>query len=378
MLKSDNYKHRPVDPARFIRKIFLEESCRDLPYAREILQRASGIPVEIIADRTMPILDAAAYPRNLTTGKQNLLLCANKGSFFKPCPGTKQYCCCDYQVLNIGMNCPMDCVYCILQAYLNNPWISFFVNVEDLVAELELAFSATNQFWRIGTGEFTDSLALDSLTGLSRILVPFMSDKTKGVLELKTKSASIGHLEDLDHGGRTIVSWSLNSQAVMEGEEFKTATLDQRLDAAAQCARWGYKLAFHFDPIIYHPGWQEGYAATISKLFNTVPAEKIVWISLGALRFLPALRPIALTRFPNSKFFHEEFVLGLDGKYRYFRSQRVELYQHLLKHISERVHPATCLYFCMESEEIWQECGFDPVQGKRLPEALDQAVASCP
>ncbi|MFH1217370.1 MAG: DNA photolyase [Pseudomonadota bacterium] len=379
MLKSDKYKHRPADPARFIRKIFVQESCRDLPYTREILQRGAGIPVEVIADRNMPILDATAYPASLTKGKQNLLLCANRGSFFKPCPGTKEYCCCDYQVLNIGMNCPMDCVYCILQAYLNNPWISFFVNVEDLLGELELAFNAgIDQFWRIGTGEFTDSLALDSLTGLSRVLVPFMRDKKKGVLELKTKSGSIDHLEGLDHGGRTIVSWSLNSPAIMEGEEFKTATLDERLEAAAQCAGWGYKLAFHFDPIIYHPGWQEGYATTISKLFNTVPAEKIVWISLGALRFLPALRPIALSRFPNSKFFHEEFVMGLDGKFRYFRTQRVELYRHLLKLIKERAHPATCLYFCMESDEIWQECGFAPAQGKRLPEALDEAVAACP
>ncbi|MFZ5766479.1 MAG: SPL family radical SAM protein [Thermodesulfobacteriota bacterium] len=372
------YKQPASDPARFIRKIFLQESCRNLPYVREIMERADGREVEIIADRHLPHPQIDNYRRGLSAGKHQLLLCANRGSFFKPCPGTREYRCCDYQVLNIGMNCPMDCVYCILQAYLNNPWISFFVNIDDLLAELKLALTATRQFWRIGTGEFTDSLALDSLTGLSSILVSFMRDKQRGVLELKTKSAVIANLADLEHGGRTIVSWSLNSPAIMAGEEFKTASLDERLAAAAQCARWGYRLAFHFDPIILHPGWQEGYADTIDRLFRAVPAEKIVWISLGALRFLPALRPIAISRFPASRFFHEEFVMGLDGKYRYFRSQRVELYSHLLTLLRQRAHPATCLYFCMESEEIWQECGFAPGQGERLPEALDEAVASLP
>ncbi|MCB2181158.1 MAG: DNA photolyase [Desulfobulbaceae bacterium] len=375
MLKKKDYNRHPYDPASHIRKIFVAQSCRDLPYTKEILGRAKEIPVEVIKDRTVPSLNAGPYPRSLALGKQNLFLCENRGSFFKPCPGTREYCCCDYQVLNIGMNCPMDCVYCILQAYLNNPWLSFFVNINDLIAELDLAFASQNQFWRIGTGEFTDSLALDSLTGLSKNLVHYMADKQKGVLELKTKSVSIGHLENLDHGGRTIIAWSLNSPTIMKGEEFRTASLDERLAAAVQCADWGYKLAFHFDPIIFHPGWREGYAETINKLFNTVPADRIAWISLGALRFLPALRPTALTRFPNSSFFHEEFIMGLDGKYRYFRSLRVELYKHLLHLLRKRVHPSTCVYFCMESEEIWRECGFEAGEANNLPLALDAAVA---
>jgi spore photoproduct lyase len=366
----------PYDPAQHIRRIFVHESCQDIPYTRDILVRAKHIPHEIIADDETPPLDieVGPYPHNLSSGKHHLLLSQNRGHFFKPCPGTKEYRCCDYQVLNIGMNCPMDCVYCILQAYLNNPWISFFVNIEDLLAELELACTKTNQFWRIGTGEFTDSMALDSLTGLSKILVPFMRDKQTAVLELKSKSVAIQHLEGLDHGGRTIMAWSLNSPAIMKKEELRTASLDERLEAAVQCAEWGYKLAFHFDPIIYHEGWQEGYSKTIDMLFSKVPAKKIVWISMGALRFLPHLRTIALTRFPKSHFFHEEFILGLDNKYRYFRELRVEMYQYIVTELRKRVSPHTCLYFCMESDEIWQECGFPAQAAKNLPDDLDKAV----
>ncbi len=215
------------------------------------MKNAPHLPVTILKKDEVPPLHKQGYTKDLTSGKKHLFLCRNRGRFFKPCPGTKEYNCCDYQVLNIGMNCPMDCVYCILQAYMNNPWLSFFVNIDDLLNELDNAFAAEPQrFWRIGTGEFTDSMALDSLTGLSKILVNYMRDKQHAVLELKTKTAVIDNLAGLDHGGRTIIAWSLNSPAIMEREEIRTATLEQRLEAAAQCASWGYKLAFHFDPII--------------------------------------------------------------------------------------------------------------------------------
>ncbi|MDA3970711.1 MAG: DNA photolyase [Desulfobulbaceae bacterium] len=365
----------PYDPASHIRTIYLDQECQDSPLAKSICDRAS-VPVKLLPPRTHPP-EQRQSPHGLTLGKQNLLLCNNRGSFFKPCPGTKEYCCCDYQVLNIGMGCPMDCVYCILQAYLNNDWMSFFVNTDDLLSELDLAFQRTTQFWRIGTGEFSDSLAIDHLTGLSPILINYMRDKN-GMLELKTKSANIKNLLDLDHNGRIMVSWSLNATRIMAREEIRTASLDERLHAAKTCGEHGYKLGFHFDPIIYHEGWQEGYTATIKALFATVPAEKISWISLGALRFLPALKPFALTRFPASTFFHEEFIIGLDNKYRYFRSLRVEMYSFIVNLLRQYVADHTCLYFCMESDEIWQECGFKPGESSQLPDNLDLAFQQTP
>jgi spore photoproduct lyase len=283
-------------------------------------------------------------------------------------------------VINIGMNCPMDCVYCILQAYLNNPWLSFFVNVDDLLAELEVALAGEPQrFFRIGTGEFTDSLALDSLTHLSPRLVRFMASRENAVLELKSKSVNIGNLAGLDHRGRTVVAWSLNSPPIMAREEIRTASLAERLQAAQQCAAWGYRLAFHFDPIILHEGWQEGYRQTIAQLFASVPAKSIAWISMGALRYLPPLKQIAAERFPASRFFYQEFIDGLDGKRRYFRTQRVAMYRFILNELRQYAHQRTCIYFCMENDTIWREVfGFTPEEQGGLPRMLDRAIEQEP
>jgi spore photoproduct lyase len=365
------------DPARFVTHLHVAADCLDLPYTQEIIQRArrADLPVSVLEARGVPELDGV-YPGNLSAGKRHLLLCRNRGAFFKPCPGTRTYRCCGYQVLNIGMNCPMDCVYCILQAYLNNPWLSFFVNVDDLFTELDLALRAEpDRFFRIGTGEFTDSLALDSLTGLSPLLVRFMAGRNNAVLELKSKSVSIANLRDLPHNGRTLVAWSLNSPLVMAREEVRTAPLDERLRAAAQCADWGYRLAFHFDPIILHEGWEEGYRSTIDQLFRAVPRDAVAWISMGALRYLPALKQIAADRFPASRFFYQEFVDGLDGKRRYFRKQRVAMYRVILEALQRFADPRTCIYFCMENDAIWREVfGFTPEEQGGLAAMLDRSV----
>jgi spore photoproduct lyase len=270
----------------------------------------------------------------------------------------------------------MDCVYCILQAYLNQPYISCFTNLEKMITELDAGLAKRPQeFFRIGTGEFTDSLALDKFTGLSRILVNYMADKKRAILELKTKSAVIDNLADLNHNGRTVISWSLNSLPMMQSEELYTASLEERLAAAKQCAEWGYKLAFHFDPIIEHSGWEAGYQATISRLFNTVPADAIVWISLGALRYLPSLKPIATDRFAGSRIFYQEFITGLDGKSRYFISQRAKLYQAIYAWLKAKADANTCIYFCMESEELWQQImGFTPQEKGGLRKMLDRTV----
>ena len=77
---------------------------------------------------------------------------------------------------------------------------------------------------------------------------------------------------------------------------------------------------------------------------------------------------------PRSRFFYEEFIVGLDNKCRYFRSLRVEMYKHIVSELRRRISPNTCLYFCMESDEIWEECGFPEGAARNLPDELDKAV----
>jgi spore photoproduct lyase len=298
-----------------------------------------------------------------------------RGRFVRECPGTRHYLCCGYRILHIGMQCSLDCTYCILQAYFNQPNLRLFGNTDEMLYLLDLELkSHPNLLHRFGTGEFTDSLLLDPWTNLTSRLVPFFSGRSNAILELKTKTDSVGQLLDLDHGGNTIVAWSLNAPSVCRHEEARAASLHERLRAARRCAEKGYSLAFHFDPLIEHTDWRRGYGDVLNRLFDAVDPQRIVWISLGAFRYMPELKAMIRARHPRSKIIYGEFVRGLDGKMRYFREIRVELFSFMLERI-RKVDPDLCVYLCMESEDIWRDVfGFSPEERGGLPMMLDNAV----
>jgi spore photoproduct lyase len=298
-----------------------------------------------------------------------------RGKFLKSCPGTRRYNCCGYRILHLGTNCYINCTYCILQAYLNQPNLRLFGNLEEMFGELSSALAEEPaRLHRIGTGEFTDSLLLDPFTGMSRTIVPFFAKASNAVLELKTKTDFIGNLRGLEHGGHTIVAWSLNPEEIQKREEPLSATISERLEAARVCAGEGYYLAFHFDPIIDYPRWKSGYGETLDRLFDTVDPARIVWISLGALRFMPELKAIIKKRHPSSRIVYGEFIRGLDSKSRYFRDIRAEFYSFIVDKI-RKVDPGLCVYLCMESDDVWRDSfGFSPEQRGGLIHMLDGAV----
>ena len=223
-------------------------------------------------------------------------------------------------------NCPMDCSYCVLQSYFNFPAITVFTNWDDLWVEMAATLAARpGKIQRLGTGEFGDSLALDELLGLNRQLISFISRWPNMVLEIKTKWHRVEPLLPLGPNPQVIFGWSLNTPRLIRQEEHGAAPLATRLEAAHRCAQAGFRLAFHFDPLIYYPGWEEEYQGVV-RAFDTVPAEGIAWISLGALRYMPPLKNIIRQRFPASRIAEEEFITALDSKKRYYKTLRFEMF----------------------------------------------------
>ena len=347
------------------RKIVVEEACRTTPLLERLKSNLPSAQVQIVE----------SIPDTRELDVERLEVVKFRGRFIKSCPGTRHYFCCGYQILHFGVQCSLNCTYCILQAYLNQPNLRIFGNTEDLFSELDQELRANRKtLYRIGTGEFTDSLLLDRWTEFSRDLVPFFARQPNAVLELKTKTDTIANLEGLEHGGHTLVAWSLNAPSIRRREEAGAATLEQRLAAARQVSEWGYKLAFHFDPMIEHPGWRQGYEEVLEQLFSFIDAGNVVWISLGGFRFMPELKPMIQSRHPKSRIVYGEFIKGLDGKLRYFRDIRVELYSFMVNRLRE-IDPGICVYLCMEGEDIWEEVfGFSPEDRGGLPTMLDNAV----
>lgn len=282
-----------------ISKIYIDPHVADYPEVIAI-QSCLNVPSSTIQN-IREVFESVSHSEDpVQKGKEILFITQNRGNFIRKCPGTRHYTCCGYMILHIGTFCTMDCTYCILQSYFHPPVLQYFVNHHELLAELDQIFTQ-KKIYRIGTGEFTDSLIWELWTNLSSLLVPKFAEQYHCVLELKTKTINIESLKSLHHNHKTIVAWSLNTHQIIHSEEHQTTSLAARLGAAAQCESWGYPLAFHFDPIIIYDGCEDDYRQVVEQLFAHVSPENIVWISLGTFRFMPDLKSIIQRRFPDSK-----------------------------------------------------------------------------
>ena len=347
-------------------EVIVERGSEESLVCRNLRQALPEVPFSII--EAIPNGDSPHGSEAFGAAKKKLYVARHKGEFLKKCPGSDGQVCCNYFVINFASNCPMDCSYCYLQEYLSgNPALKVFSNIGDLVREADdLLGKHRGVFFRIGTGEIADSLALDRYIGFSREVIPFFAEQPNVLLELKTKSDCIDGLLGVDPKDRVVVAWSMNPQRIIDSDEDDTASVKERLAAARRCQDAGYRLGFHFDPMIEYAGWEKDYAELIDQTFAAVEWRRIAWISMGVLRTTPDLKRTMRERFPRSRLITGEQVLCPDGKLRYFQPLRVAMYRKMLDWI-RRAAPTVRVYLCMESKEVWQQVfGFAPSCEKDL------------
>ncbi len=278
-----------------------------------------------------------------------------KGAFVKHCPCSPGSVPCGYFNLNLHTGCPFDCSYCILQAYLENKGQGvFYTNFADLETELG-TFLAARPDVRIGSGELSDSLAYEAVRPGAVRIVELFRKFPRTVFEFKTKATQVQSLLAVKEIPQNIVvSWSLNPARLIRGEEKLTPTLSKRLQALAAVQDKGYKIGIHFDPLILCPDWQKHYRELVRRLVAVIRPERVAWWSLGALRFPPELKK-HIFKHRRSQLFWGELIQGSDGKYRYYRPQRLELFDFVRAEIKKQLSAEVALYLCMEDPDTWQE-----------------------
>ena len=329
--------------------VYIETSVQDSELAARVRAAFPNAQFKETDGKTQ--VGSPNFSRRLDT----LLIHREKYDFLKPCPCSCAAACCGYNLINLGFGCRFECEYCFLQQYQNLHAVLLPANLDEFLNKIDGASFRKGPFDRprIGSGEFTDSLVFDDLTRYSQKLVPFFRARPHLQFEFKTKSVNIGGL--LEAGGceNVVVSWSVNSDKITDTAEHFTPGLSARLAAACEVARAGYRLGFHFDPVVIYDGWQQDYARTVEQMADTLPKDKVAWISVGTLRFSRELKKMIENRFPQNTILDGEFLLDFDGKMRYGDSQRKEVYQFLLP-LLRKVFPHTHVYLCMEDPRLVQ------------------------
>ncbi|MEE9337028.1 MAG: hypothetical protein V3U87_03030 [Methylococcaceae bacterium] len=337
------------------KKIFVEKDVVKSPVTRQILRKLPNVPVEYIDDYRNIKINGSTIDNIYKESKEYLTIARKKGKL------VKQFRCRDgiigsteYYIAH-GNNCCFDCEYCFLQGYFDNAIPTLFVNHEEMLSEIrEVIIAAGDERIVFHAGELCDAFIFDDLTGLSHKLISLFSEFPNARLELRTKAVKLESLLNISGIDNVVISWTFSPQVITDAHEHKTPSLEDRISAAEEVQKAGYNVGICLDPIIRCEDWFNHYNAMINTLFDRLDISKIKFISLGGFRFLPSLANVIRERNPQTNLLLGEFVPCIDGKHRYFRPVRSEMYREIGKAIRRRgngIKP----FLCMETHEVWSE-----------------------
>jgi spore photoproduct lyase len=268
--------------------------------------------------------------------------------------------CAKFYKLTTHNNCNFWCEYCYLYlTFRTQPVSTHFVNYEKMYAEIEkFDRSRIPKILRIlNLGELGDPLAVDYITGFAKQIISFMPEHAPGTrLLFLTKSDCVDDILELDHGGQSVISFSVNTDMVFRQLEHRTPSPESRLAAAAKVQKAGYEVRLRIDPIIFYSTWEKDYVELVDKIFQFV---RPVRITLGEYRPSNGLANHISSRFPKSALLtiHKSLVKE-GGKLRYPKNQRVKMFKTVVEQI-KRTDPSVKISLCKESPQVWKAVGLD-------------------
>ena len=263
--------------------------------------------------------------------------------------------------------CPYGCHYCYLagaQGVRFSPTVKIFLNLWEIVAEIDRAANRDGEPTAFYLGKLQDGLALDSLTGYSRWLVPFFARHPLARMTLLTKSAEVTNLLDLDHRGHTILSWSLNPAEVIAEFEVRTPSLTERIVAMKKCAAAGYPVRAVVMPVIPVADWEVLYARFFERLLAEAPLDRL---TLGGICSYSAARDLMERKLGKGNVISERLIQNTarsaDGRRRYPRAVRERIYRYLLEMI-RRSCPDLPVGLCLEEPSVFEALGLTAAVGR--------------
>lgn len=271
--------------------------------------------------------------------------------------------------------CHFRCAYCGLAKIL-----SVMMNIEDYIPPLEDLFRRYPAQTLYQYDNNTDTVAFEPEYGGTQVLVDFFArTEDKALLLYVGKSDHVDFMLDYDHRGHTVCCWSLSGRTQSRLFEYRSATMEARIESIRKCEEAGYPVRVRFSPMIPVKNWREETRDMIARLFEACHPDVIT------------MEPI---RFFNRQTIEESFDTSLldpdfldslvrpgdtgakQGCETGFDFRR-EMYRVVFEEAA-RLSPETPLAFCREASEMWEQ--FRPAlepMGQRPERYLCNCAAHC-
>ena len=258
--------------------------------------------------------------------------------------------CCNLLTLDAVESCGFDCSYCSIQSFYNQNNVGFDKNFKEKLKNLSLN---PKKIYHIGTGQSSDSLMWGNREGILDTLFDFAKKNPNVILEFKTKSNNIKYFLENKIPKNIIVTWSLNTQTIINNEEHLTASLRQRIQSARTLANKGILVGFHFHPIVEYKNYLDEYKEIYNTLIKNFIPKEVVLISLGTLTFIKPVIKKLRQRELKSKILQMPFET-INGKQSYSLKTKKIMFKHAYDSF-KLWHGKVYFYLCMEDHSLWKE-----------------------
>lgn len=262
--------------------------------------------------------------------------------------------------------CPYGCRYCYLSGTLgvwSSPTVKIYLNMGDILKEIDRQASAVGKPVAFYVGKLQDGLALDSLTAYSTVFVPFFAKHAFARQVILTKSDGVDRLLELDHGGHTILSWSIIPHDLSARFEENVPSVESRLMAMKKCSDEGYPVRAVIMPVIPVEDREEIYSRFVKRLLQTVTIQRLTIGGICMYRNARRLMEMKLGRNNSvSEAMDEDFQIE-DGRFRYPVETRLRLYGSIIE-TARRLRPDLEIALCLEERSVWKTLGIENNLGR--------------
>jgi len=357
LVHEESLAYNPEEtPEPLVKELWAIRSTRNKMRAEQMASRA-GLPL-IWLDK-IPGINGERGIEKVRAERNVLLLRDRKSSFieqFKHPIGR----CAKFYKLTAYNSCNFWCEYCYLYlTFRTQPVSTHFINYEKMYDEIVKfdGLDIPKPLRVLNLGELGDPLAVDYITGFAKQIIPFMPEHAPGTrLLFLTKSDCVDDILSLNHGGQSIISFSVNTDAVFQQLEHRTASPDSRLIAASKVQKAGYEVRLRIDPVIFYSTWEKDYIALVEKIFEYVRPARI---TIGEYRPSNGLANHISARFPESVLLKVNKSLVREGKkLRYPEDLRIRMFRTIIEAI-KKYRSDIDIALCKEQPEIWKAIGLN-------------------
>jgi spore photoproduct lyase len=138
----------------------------------------------------------------------------------------------------------------------------FFVNYEDMQSQIQSVlekYTTTSLPVWFYSSDYSDNLATDTFTGFCDFFIPFFETLPYAKMEIRTKSTNIFPLLKHKNIKNTEIAFSLSPEEIIKNYEYKTPSLDRRIDAINTLIQNNWKVGLRFLPLLEVKNYKEIY-----------------------------------------------------------------------------------------------------------------------